>query len=112
MFNYNLTSLISRSKRGLQIICLRGFTSTSSREAFVKYLTVCPRYAALKLVTGVFALHCDLLVSPGTMGYPSHARNRACALSPPLPFHYVMAKNVPALHLAAHAKSSTLYVRS
>ena len=35
LFNSNLTSLISRSKRGLQIICLRGFTSTSPREALV-----------------------------------------------------------------------------
>ena len=30
LFNFNLTSLISRSKRGLQIICLRGLTSTNS----------------------------------------------------------------------------------
>ena len=29
-----------------------------------------------------------------------------------LPFHYIMAKNVPAIHLAAHAKSSSLYGRS
>ena len=29
------------------------------------------------------------------MGYPSYARNRACALPSPLPFHYVMAKIVP-----------------
>ena len=47
----NLTSLISRSKRGLQIICLRGFTSTSPREALVQCLAVCPRYATLKLDT-------------------------------------------------------------
>ena len=31
LFNFNLTSLISRPKRGLQIICLRGLTSTNSR---------------------------------------------------------------------------------
>ena len=30
LFNFNLTSLISRSKRGLQINCLRGLTSTNS----------------------------------------------------------------------------------
>ena len=36
LFNYDLTSLISRSKRGLQIICLRAFTSSSPREALVK----------------------------------------------------------------------------
>ena len=35
LFNYNLTSLISRSKRMLQIICSRSFTSTGSREALV-----------------------------------------------------------------------------
>ena len=35
LFNYNLTSLISRSKRGLYIICLRGLTSTNQREALV-----------------------------------------------------------------------------
>ena len=31
LFNFNLTSLISRPKRGLQIICLHGLTSTNSR---------------------------------------------------------------------------------
>ena len=35
LFNYNLTTLISRSKRVLQIICLRSFTSIGSREALV-----------------------------------------------------------------------------
>ena len=45
------------------------------------------------------------------IGYPSYARNRACALPSPLPFHYVMAKIVPVVQLAAHAKSSTLYVQ-
>ena len=30
LFNFNLISLISRSQRGLQIICLRGLTSTNS----------------------------------------------------------------------------------
>ena len=43
------------------------------------------------------------------MGYPSYARNRACALPSLSPFHYVMAKIVPVVQLAAHAKSSTLY---
>ena len=46
------------------------------------------------------------------MGYPSYARNRACALPSPSPFHYVMAKIVPVVQLAAHAESSTLYGRS
>ena len=46
------------------------------------------------------------------MGYPSYARNRACALPSPSPFHYVMAKIVPVVQLAVHAKSSTLYGRS
>ena len=46
------------------------------------------------------------------MGFPSYARNRACALSSPSPFHYVMAKTVPVVQLAAHAKSSTLYGRT
>ena len=46
------------------------------------------------------------------MGYPSYACNRACALPSPSPFHYVMAKIVPVLQLAAHAKSSTLYGRT
>ena len=44
-----------------------------------------------------------------SMGYPSYARNRACALPSPSPFHYVMAKIVPVVQLAAHAKSGTLY---
>ena len=46
------------------------------------------------------------------MGYPGYARNRACALPSPLPFHYVMAKIAPVVQLAAHAKSSTLYDRT
>ena len=46
------------------------------------------------------------------MRYPSYARNRAYALPSPSPFHYVMAKIVPAVQLAAHAKSNTLYSRS
>ena len=46
------------------------------------------------------------------MGFPSYARNRARALPSPSPFHYVMAKIVPVLQLAAHAKSSTLYGRT
>ena len=46
------------------------------------------------------------------MGYPSYARNRACALPSPSPFHYLMAKIVPLVQLAAHAKSSTLYGRT
>ena len=45
-------------------------------------------------------------------GCPSYARNHGCALPSPSPFHYVMAKIVPAMKLAAHAKSGTLYVRS
>ena len=46
------------------------------------------------------------------MGSRSYGRSRACALPSPLPLHYVMAKNVPAMHMAAHAKSSTLHGRS
>ena len=46
------------------------------------------------------------------MGYPSYARYHACALSSPSLFHYVMAKIVPLLQLAAHAKCSTLCGRS
>ena len=46
------------------------------------------------------------------MGYPSYARNRACALPSPSPFHYVVAKIVPVVQLAAHAKSSTLHGRT
>ena len=38
------------------------------------------------------------------MGYPSYARNRACELSSPSPFHYVMAKIVPAVQLARMLK--------
>ena len=63
MVNYNLTISISRSKRGLQIISLRGFTFTNSREALVKCVSVCPRYVAPKLGTRVCALHFDLPVS-------------------------------------------------
>ena len=46
------------------------------------------------------------------MGYLSYARNRACALPAPSPFHYVMARIVPVVQLDAHAKSSTLYGRT
>lgn len=46
------------------------------------------------------------------MGYPSYAPNCACALPSTLPFHYVIARNAPAMHLALHSKSSTLYGRS
>ena len=46
------------------------------------------------------------------MGYPSYARNCARALPSPSPFHYVMAKIVPVVQLAAHAKSSTSYGRT
>ena len=46
------------------------------------------------------------------MEYPSYARNRACVLPSPSSFHCVMAKIVPVVQLAAHAKSSTLYGRS
>ena len=42
------------------------------------------------------------------IGYPSYVRNCACTLPSPSPFHCVMAKIVPAVQLAAHAKSSTL----
>ena len=45
------------------------------------------------------------------MGYTSYARNRACALPSPSPFHYVTAKIVPVVQFAAHTKSSTLYGR-
>ena len=46
------------------------------------------------------------------MGCPSYALNRARALPSPSPFLYVMAKIVPVVQLAAHAKRSTLYGRS
>ena len=46
------------------------------------------------------------------MGYPSYAHNRACALPFHSPFHHVMAKIVPAMQLATHAKSGTWYGRS
>ena len=45
------------------------------------------------------------------MGYSSYAQNGACALPSPSPFHYLMAKIVPAMQLATHAKSSTLHGR-
>ena len=41
------------------------------------------------------------------MWYPSYARNRACALPSPSPFHYVMAKIVPVVQLAARSYSRT-----
>ena len=53
-----------------------------------------------------------LLSSAGVSKYPNYARNRACALLSHSPFHYVMAKIVPVVQLAAHAKSSTFYGRS
>ena len=48
LFSSNLTSFISRSKRGFLIFSLRGFTSTCPLEALVQCLTVCPRYATLE----------------------------------------------------------------
>ena len=45
------------------------------------------------------------------MGYPNYARNRACALRSPSPFHYIMTKKVLPMQLGAHAKSSTSYGR-
>ena len=46
------------------------------------------------------------------MGYPIYARSRACALHSSPPFHYVMAKIVPVVQLAAHANSSNFYGRT
>ena len=40
------------------------------------------------------------------MGYPNYARNRACELPSPWPFHWVIVKIVPVVQLAAHAKSA------
>ena len=57
-----------------------------------------------------FIVICQCPMAP--MGYPGYVRNRSCASPSPLPFYYVMAKNVPAMHLATHAKCSTLYGRS
>ena len=48
-------------------------------------------------VGGHFGIRC--------MGYPSYARNSACALPSLSPFHYVMAKIVPMAQLGAHAWS-------
>ena len=45
------------------------------------------------------------------MGYPSYASNCACVLPSFSPFYYVVARIVPAVQLAAHVKSSTLYGR-
>ena len=50
-------------------------------------------------------IYCCLLA---LAGYPINAHNRACTLLSPSPFHNVMAKIVPAMQSAAHAKSSTL----
>ena len=72
--------------------------------------SLCPRYAAVKLGTRACALSSAGVSWRTLIGYPSYARNRACALPSPTPIHYVMAKIVPAMQLAAHAKSSTLSV--
>ena len=45
------------------------------------------------------------------MGYPSYASNCACVLPSFSPFYYIVARIVPAVQLAAHVKSSTLYGR-
>ena len=47
LFNYSLTSLISRSRRGLHIIFLRGFTSTIPSEALLWCLTVCLHWSSI-----------------------------------------------------------------
>ena len=59
LFNYILTSLISRSKRGWQI------KSMSSHEALVQCLTVCLQYATLQLDVRVRTLYRHLTVFPG-----------------------------------------------
>ena len=113
LFNYNLPNLISRSKRVLQIICTRSLTSTSPREPCVMPNCVpavrCTKAWYSSMRTSLWSADVSLHT---VMGCPSYARNRACALPSPSPFHYVMAKIVPAMQLAAHAKSSTLYGRS
>ena len=78
-----ISCLISRSKRGLQIT--RVMSGKHSGE-----------HTPLRTL----------------MGYSSYACNCACTLPSPSPLHYVMAKIAPALQLAAHAKSNTLYGRS
>ena len=102
LFNFNLTNFISRSKRGLQIICLRSFTSTCPREAPVQCLTVYPQYATLTLDTRICALYCRLPVFPSIQ--ITHAVSKLRT--------HVMAKIVPMVQLAVHAKSSTFYGRS
>ena len=52
---------------------------------------------------------CTSLSSAGVswhrvMGRPSYARNCTCALPSPLPFHYVMAKIVPAMQHLVQSK--------
>ena len=90
--------MFSRSKRGLKVFCLRGFTSTS------------PRVMPNREPAGRSTLLTSVGVSWRTlMGYPSYARNCTCALPSPSPLPHVMAKIVPAVQLAAYAKSSTLY---
>ena len=76
-----------------------------------KILTVCPRYAALKLGTRVCALPCHLPVSPGHTNGVSKLGKKSRLRITFITFHYVMVEIVPTVHLAAHAKSCTMYGR-
>ena len=69
---------------------------------------MCPQYAAIKPGTRVCALHCHLADVFWRMlqGYPIYVSNRAWALSSSSPFHYVIAKILPAVQLTTHARSN------
>ena len=102
--------MISLSKRGLQIICLRGFTYSSprtmpNRAPAVRYTEA--RHSSMRTSFSSAGVSWHTL-----MEYPSYACNRACALLSPSPFHYIMAEIMPVVQLAAHAEISTLYGRS
>ena len=114
LYNFNLTSLISHLQNaGCKLfayaashllahvkpscnaqLCARGTLHWGSTLEYAHFIVIC-RYL-LAHTNGVSQLR---------------MQSRLLSPSPP-PFHYVMAKIVPVVQLAVHAKSSTLYGRS
>ena len=69
-----------------------------------------PWYSSQNCTHFIVIYWCLLAHTNGVSKLRTH--NRACALPSPSPFPYLMAKIIPVVQLAAHAKSSTLYGRS
>lgn len=78
-----LANIISSLTVDWEIFCLRGFTSTSPREALVKCVVVWLRFAVPSVCT--ILLHMN--------GIPGYARSRALPLPSPFPFYLRNGQN-------------------